>query len=89
MPPDEAIQYALTPEELETSARAVAPTAGLSKRELDVLRGIVDGKSNQEIAAELFISPRTVETHVANILGKLGLASRAAVAVYAVRQGLV
>jgi non-specific serine/threonine protein kinase len=86
---DEAIQYALTTEQVETIAQAVAPTAGLSKREFDVLRGIVEGKTNQEIAAALFISPRTVETHVANILGKLSLDSRAAVAVYAVRQGLV
>ena len=62
---------------------------GLSPRELDVLQGLVAGQSNQEIAATLFISPRTVESHVANILGKLGLDSRAAVAVYAVRQGLV
>lgn len=59
----------------------------LSPRENDVLRLLIDGKSNQEIAAELFISPNTVANHVSNIMNKLGLESRTAVAAWAVRHG--
>jgi predicted ATPase/DNA-binding CsgD family transcriptional regulator len=61
---------------------------GLSPRELDVVRLIADGRSNQEIADALFISHRTATTHVRNILTKLNLDSRTAVAAWAIRQGL-
>ncbi|MFW6074762.1 MAG: LuxR C-terminal-related transcriptional regulator [Chloroflexota bacterium] len=60
----------------------------LSRRELDVVRLLVEGRSNQEIADRLFISPNTVANHVANIMGKLGLESRTAVATWAIRQGI-
>ena len=49
---------------------------GLTERELDVLRLVAAGRSNREIAAELFISPKTASVHVSNILGKLGVATR-------------
>jgi ATP/maltotriose-dependent transcriptional regulator MalT len=49
---------------------------GLTGRELEVLRLVAAGCSNREIAAELFISPKTASVHVSNILGKLGVASR-------------
>ena len=49
---------------------------GLTSRELQVLRLVAAGRSNREIANELFISPKTVSVHVSNILGKLGAASR-------------
>ena len=49
---------------------------GLTERELEVLRLVAAGRSNREIAAELFISPKTASVHVSNILGKLGAASR-------------
>jgi len=62
---------------------------GLTRRELDVLRLLVEGHADREIAAALFIGRRTVETHVAGILNKLGLDSRTAVATYAVRHDLV
>ena len=61
---------------------------GLSLREREVLRLIADGHSNAEIAQALFISPRTASTHAANILGKLGLATRAELIAFAHRQGL-
>ena len=61
----------------------------LSRRELDVLRLLVDGKSDREIGAALFISPRTVMRHVTSILDKLGVASRTAAATLAVREGIV
>jgi non-specific serine/threonine protein kinase len=87
---DEAVAYALSePAELPTAADEDARTvAGLSRRETEVLHLLVEGKSNQEIAATLFISPNTVTNHVANIMNKLGLDSRTAVATWAVRRGL-
>ena len=51
---------------------------GLSPRELDVLRRLVAGASNREIADALYISPRTVQGHLASIFGKLGVGTRAA-----------
>jgi DNA-binding NarL/FixJ family response regulator len=56
-------------------AGPVAPF-GLTARELEVLRLVAVGRSNQQIAAELFISPKTASVHVSNILGKLGVTSR-------------
>ena len=64
------------------------PTHCLTPRELDVLRLIADGRSDQEIAAALALSRRTVTSHVTSILTKLGLPSRAAAAAHAVRHGL-
>ncbi len=66
-----------------------AQTHGLSPRELDVLRLMAWGRSNQEIAAALFISQHTVANHVASILNKLGVDSRAAAAAWAARNGVV
>jgi DNA-binding CsgD family transcriptional regulator len=57
--------------------------AGLSPRELEVLRLVAAGKSNQAIATELVISERTVERHMSNIFGKLGVGSRTAAAAHA------
>jgi DNA-binding CsgD family transcriptional regulator len=61
--------------------------SGLSPREHDVLRLLAAGRSNRDIAAELFISHRTVETHVARILAKLSVESRAAAAIWAIQRG--
>ena len=49
---------------------------GLTAREFEVLRLVSAGRSNREIAGELFISAKTASVHVSNILGKLGAASR-------------
>jgi DNA-binding CsgD family transcriptional regulator len=57
----------------------------VSARETDVIGLIAKGKTNREIAAELFLSELTIETHVKNILRKLGLKSRAQVAAHAVQ----
>jgi DNA-binding NarL/FixJ family response regulator len=65
-----------------------APEA-LSNRELEVLRLIVDGLSNQEIADKLIISLATAKTHVRNILNKLAVDDRTQAAVHAMRRGLV
>jgi predicted ATPase/DNA-binding CsgD family transcriptional regulator len=64
-------------------------TGSLSPRELEVLRLMAKGLTNQEIADALFVSRRTVSTHVTGILTKLNASSRSAAAVYAVRHGLV
>jgi DNA-binding CsgD family transcriptional regulator len=61
----------------------------LTRRERDVLRWLVEGDSNPQIAARLSISDRTVDNHVASILAKLDLPSRTAAVAFAVRHGLV
>jgi NarL family two-component system response regulator LiaR len=61
----------------------------LTTREIEVLRLIATGISNAEIAEQLFVSEKTVKSHVSNILGKLHLADRTQAAVYAFRQGIV
>jgi DNA-binding NarL/FixJ family response regulator len=63
--------------------------AELTTREVEVLRLVGTGAANKEIALQLGISERTARTHVSNILGKLGLASRTQAALWAVREGLV
>jgi DNA-binding NarL/FixJ family response regulator len=62
---------------------------GLTEREVLVLRLIVAGRSNRQIGAELFISPKTASVHVTNILRKLGVSTRAQAAALAERAGLV
>jgi DNA-binding NarL/FixJ family response regulator len=80
---------AAPPESAMTDARSgAAPCGGLTPRELDVLRFLVEGRTDKEIAAALFVSPSTVTTHVRSILGKLEVTSRAAAAAAAVRRGL-
>jgi ATP/maltotriose-dependent transcriptional regulator MalT len=61
---------------------------GLSNREVEVVRLVATGKSNRQIAAELFISERTVARHLSNIFAKLAVSSRAGVAAFALRKGL-
>lgn len=63
---------------LPTSS-AETNSAGLTERELDIAKLIAQGYSNRKIAAELFISPKTVEKHVARVFTKLGISSRAGV----------
>jgi NarL family two-component system response regulator LiaR len=65
-----------------------APREPLTEREIEVLRSIAHGLSNEEIATELNISPATVRTHVSNILGKLNLARRTQAMLYALRHGI-
>jgi DNA-binding NarL/FixJ family response regulator len=64
-------------------------SSGLTARELQVLRLVAAGKTNRTIAADLFISERTVERHVSNIFTKLDLPSRAAATAYAYEHQLV
>ncbi|HEY6570935.1 MAG TPA: response regulator transcription factor, partial [Candidatus Limnocylindrales bacterium] len=73
------LAYAVRP------GRASAPRC--SPRELDVVRLVVDGRSNDEIAAELGIGAKTVETHLARLFERFGLASRTELATRALREG--
>jgi DNA-binding NarL/FixJ family response regulator len=71
------------------AGRERAELAALTPRETDVLRKLARGRSNAEIARELYLSEATVKTHVAHILAKLGLASRTQAAVLAYETRLV
>jgi DNA-binding NarL/FixJ family response regulator len=76
-------------ERLMREIRAPESPEKLTERETEVLRQLAAGKSNKEIASEMYISETTVKTHVSNILMKLGVPSRTQAALYAVRIGLV
>jgi DNA-binding CsgD family transcriptional regulator len=68
---------------------ASSRTHGLTTRELQVLRLVAAGKSNAAVAAELFLSQRTVERHLSNIFTKLDLSSRTAATAWAYEHGLI
>jgi NarL family two-component system response regulator LiaR len=76
-------------DEVTAPAQGRDPTAGLTAREMEVLRLVAQGRTNAEIAAELVITERTVKAHVSNLLGKLHLSDRTQAAVYAWREGLM
>jgi NarL family two-component system response regulator LiaR len=71
------------------TAPAADRSSALTKRELEVLALIGQGRSNKRIALELGISEKTVKAHVGHLLAKLGVADRTQAALLAVRQGLV
>jgi DNA-binding NarL/FixJ family response regulator len=74
---------------LSSNRRERKPLDELTKREMEVLKEIASGKSNKEIATSLFITEKTVKTHVSNVLAKLELADRTQAALFAVRNRLV
>lgn len=65
------------------------PHEELTEREMEVLKLIAEGKTNQEIADELFIALKTVKTHVSNILSKLQVQDRTQAVIYAFRHSIV
>jgi DNA-binding CsgD family transcriptional regulator len=76
----------------EEVTRLLSPAdlpAGLTAREVEVLRLVASGRSNTQIAAELVLSEKTVARHLSNIFGKLDVGSRTAAAAYAFEHGLV
>jgi DNA-binding CsgD family transcriptional regulator len=85
--------------DMETAAAAVEAylgessaaglPAGLSRREAEVLGLLAAGKSNLEISYELILSLRTVERHITNVYGKLGVRNRAEATAYACSHGLI
>lgn len=95
-------QVAATARELRTPAllaevggaptrapRAARPAGALTAREREILALVAQGRSNGEIAGQLFIATKTVSVHVSNILGKLGATSRTEAAAVARREGLL
>jgi DNA-binding CsgD family transcriptional regulator len=87
MEPDDAVAYALgaDPVPARTTTTPAADTL-LTRREREVAELVAQGLSNREIATRLVISQRTAESHVENILRKLGFGSRTQIAVWATRQ---
>jgi NarL family two-component system response regulator LiaR len=73
----------------ESSEFPVIPAEDLADRERDVLRLLIEGMSNNEIAERLIISPSTVKYHIGNIYTKLGVDSRAAAVSIAIQRQLV
>jgi DNA-binding CsgD family transcriptional regulator/tetratricopeptide (TPR) repeat protein len=78
-----ALARSLTP-----CSHGTATRHGLSRRELEVVRLLAEGRSNRSIAGTLSLSERTVENHVRHIMAKLDVGSRTATATWAVRHGL-
>jgi len=97
---EEAIEYALfaeessaTPQSSMTTGHSSAPSApehpaGLTSREVEVLGMVAAGMTNAQVAKELFLSPRTVETHLTSIYHKLGVTSRSAATRFALEHDL-
>jgi DNA-binding NarL/FixJ family response regulator len=72
-----------------SAERQFAMSRGLTARELQVLRHVVAGKTNRQIATELTVSEHTVRRHLQNIFGKLDVPSRAAATAYALQHDLL
>ena len=87
---DAEVERVLSAAEVRAAPASIARGAmgGLTPREGEVLRLLVEGKSNPEIADVLFISPRTASTHVTNIFTKLGVSTRAEAVARAIREHL-
>lgn len=75
--------------EIETPRGKHTRAAAVTQRQVEILRLVAQGMNNGEIAARLHLSEHTVKRHVANLLTKLGLSSRAAAVAYAAREGLL
>ena len=76
-------------EERQSADGRISDWKQQTRRDLEVLRYVADGRSNQEIADALYVSVPTVKTHLGRVLAKLGLRDRAQVVVYAYEAGLI
>lgn len=75
--------------QLSSAARRTRYPAGLTQREVDVLRLVAGGLTDAEVADQLYLSPRTVSSYLSSVFNKLGVNSRTAAAAFAIREGLV
>ncbi|HEX5810224.1 MAG TPA: response regulator transcription factor, partial [Anaerolineales bacterium] len=82
------LMSAVAAQEVAPGHMPTSPEGELTEREREVLYLIADGLSNREIAGKMFISEKTVKTHVSSILGKLHLEDRTQAAIYALKHGL-
>ena len=74
--------------EIQSQDEDGSPEDELTEREIEILQHLAQGKNNQQIADDLFLSERTVRTHITNILGKLELTNRTQAVLYALRAGI-
>jgi DNA-binding CsgD family transcriptional regulator len=79
----------LTASGIRTKPRGIAPPVELTPQELQVVQRVAGGATNQEAAADLFLSPKTIEFHLRQVFRKLDVRSRTQLAVVAMTQGLV
>lgn len=92
---DALLAPSITRRVIEDYSKRAAPRqneramAQLTERELEVLRLLATGKSNAELAAQLFLGEGTIKTHVSNVLGKLALRDRVQAVVFAYENGLI
>ena len=88
----EQVFIARGPATIATSTPAKSPTTypdELTAREVEVLRLVAQGMTNEQVAEQLVISPRTVNTHLTKIFGKIGVSSRSAATRHALEHHLV
>ncbi|HZY27060.1 MAG TPA: HD domain-containing phosphohydrolase [Jiangellaceae bacterium] len=85
----ECVRAVLEAAGLRVTARRTTWPAGLSEREVEVLRLLARGMSNPQIAQALVVSPRTAEHHVQHIYAKIGVSTRAGAALFAMQHGLL
>ena len=78
-----------SPAARQAAGEATPSAARADFREIEVLRLVASGRSNQQIAAALVVSDKTIARHLGNIFTKLGVSSRTAAAAFAFEQGLV
>ena len=77
------------PASVPSSESIITYPAGLTPREVEVLRLMAQGLTNEQVAQQLVISPRTVDTHLTSIYSKIGVSSRSAATRYAMEHHLV
>ena len=88
----EQVFIAREPATIATSTPVKSPITypdGLKAREVEVLRLVAQGLTNEQVAEQLVISPRTVNTHLTKIYGKIGVSSRSAATRYAMEHHLI
>lgn len=87
----EAIEYAISPDNMAPTQEqhsTPGPPAGLTPREMEVLKLVATGMTNAQIAETLYLSPRTVQRHLNSVYHKIGASSRTVATRFALEHGL-